>query len=146
MTNEHTTDNKQQTTRQEANFNALCDYIDGLNILQDKAKYYFDLPDFDEDTTATDLRDKLEDGNAFDIEIIYFGRAMEYLSENDNSLKESLSLAADMGYSPEDLSSEILASIHASEQSRRQWYEAEDKIDDFISDLDWDEPEEDEND
>ena len=44
-------------------------------------------------------------------EIIYYSSAMEYLSRNDNSLKESLEIADEMGYEARSLSSEILASI-----------------------------------
>ena len=45
-------------------------------------------------------------------EIIYYNRAIEYLSEHDWSLRESLSLANDFGFSCENLSSETLATIH----------------------------------
>ena len=45
-------------------------------------------------------------------DIIYYDRAIKYLSENDASLRESLELAHDLGYSLENLSSETLATIH----------------------------------
>jgi len=45
-------------------------------------------------------------------EIIYYNRAIKYLAENDSSLRESLSLANDLGYTLENLSSETLATIH----------------------------------
>jgi len=45
-------------------------------------------------------------------EIIYYHRAIKYLSENDASLRESLELAHDLGCSLENLSSETLATIH----------------------------------
>ena len=45
-------------------------------------------------------------------EIIYYNRAIKYLAENDSSLRESLSLANDLGYTVENLSSETLATIH----------------------------------
>ena len=45
-------------------------------------------------------------------EIIYYNRAIKYLAENDSSLRESLSLASDLGYTLENLSSETLATIH----------------------------------
>ena len=44
-------------------------------------------------------------------EVIYYSVAMEYLSEHDNSLQESLALADDMGYEPRNLNSELLATI-----------------------------------
>ena len=45
-------------------------------------------------------------------EIIYYNRAIKYLAENASSLRESLSLASDLGCTLENLSSETLATIH----------------------------------
>jgi len=45
-------------------------------------------------------------------EIIYYNRAMEYLSEHDFSLRESLAMADDFGMEVKNLSSETLATIH----------------------------------
>ena len=45
-------------------------------------------------------------------EIIYYNVAMEYLSEHDWTLRESLALAKDFGFEIENLSSETLATIH----------------------------------
>jgi len=45
-------------------------------------------------------------------DILYYNRAMEYLSENDWTLTESLQLAHEMGFSLENLNSETLATIH----------------------------------
>jgi len=44
-------------------------------------------------------------------EVIYYSNAMKYLIENDSSLRESMSLAADFGYSPKDINSELLATL-----------------------------------
>lgn len=44
-------------------------------------------------------------------EIIYYSVAMEFLRDNDNSLRESLEIAEEYGYSPKNLSSEILATL-----------------------------------
>lgn len=142
MINENTTDNKK--TQQKQNFDALCAFIDGLSILQEKAHYYFEPSYFDETTTASDLTDTLEACNAFDVEIIYYGRAMEYLSEHDASLTQSLTLAADMGYKPENINSELLATLLASENARSDWYDHQSEIDEFISEMDWNEPDENE--
>lgn len=48
----------------------------------------------------------------FESEIIYYSKAMNYLMENDCSLRESLDLCADMGYSLENINSEFLATVH----------------------------------
>jgi len=45
-------------------------------------------------------------------EIIYYSRALEYLSENDPSLVDSMALAHEMGYELSSLNSEILATLH----------------------------------
>lgn len=138
--------NTQATDKQKANFDDLCKFIDDMNILENSFSSYFDPTDIDETTTASEIGYKLEDGGAFNIEIIYYSRAMEYLSENDSSLTESLTLAADMGYSPTDINSELLATLLASENTRKDWYEAENEVQDFLDGLDWDEPDEDEED
>jgi hypothetical protein len=44
-------------------------------------------------------------------EIIYYSVAMEFLRDNDTSLKESLEIAEEFGYSPKNLSSEMLATL-----------------------------------
>ena len=48
----------------------------------------------------------------YEQEIIYYSKAMNYLIENDPSLRESLSIANEYGSSLESLSSETLASVH----------------------------------
>ena len=45
-------------------------------------------------------------------EIIYYGVAMNYLIDYDCSLDDSISSAMDMGYSLENINSEVLANIH----------------------------------
>lgn len=137
--------NTQATDKQQANFESLCAYIDDSGILENPFSSYFDPTDIDEMTTANGLGDKLEDAGAFNVEIIYYSNAMDYLSRNDPSLRESLELASDMGYEAKDLSSETLASIHASEQARRNWWDSANDIDDFLDGLNWDEPDEDED-
>jgi len=44
-------------------------------------------------------------------EIIYYSIAMDFLKDYDNSLRESLEVAEEFGYSPTNLSSEILATL-----------------------------------
>jgi hypothetical protein len=107
-------------------------------------KSEIDLPYFaDEDhQSADDLREAIEDGSGFDIEIIYYSRAIEYLRDNDASLKESLSIAAELGYTPDNLSSEILASLLASQNARTEFEEITSEIDDFFEELNAEEDEE----
>ena len=44
-------------------------------------------------------------------EIIYYSNAMKYLSENDNSLRESMEIADELGYKPKNINSELLATL-----------------------------------
>ena len=100
--------------------------------------------DVEQVTDFDSITEMIEESNGFDVEIIYYARAMEYLTENDDSLQESLKLADELGYSPGDLNSEILASLLASQNAREEWNELEDEITDFLDSLEEDEEEEDE--
>lgn len=51
-------------------------------------------------------------------ECIYYNNAMEYLSENDPSLRTSLELAHDMGCTLDTLNSETLATLLKQENVR----------------------------
>ena len=48
-------------------------------------------------------------------EIIYYANAIEYLSENDPSLNDSISLAIDMWYELKNINSELLANLLKSD-------------------------------
>jgi len=52
---------------------------------------------------------------------IYYSNAIDYLKENDSSLKESLEIAAEYNYTLENLSSETLASLLASKEERENF-------------------------
>ena len=128
--------NEIDTNKQTA-FNNLCKYVDGLGCLA--GSYLADLVDVDDFDTlggitdADGLENKITyNSNPFDEEIIYYSRALEYLSENDPSLRESLELAAGMGYGVGDLNSELLASILASEKNRKTWSSHRDEITEMI--------------
>lgn len=105
--------------------------IDILNCVDTESVNSFD-----------DLRDQIEDANGFDIGIIYYSRAIEYLSNNDPSLQESLSIADEMGYKPGDLNSEILASLLASQNARNELDDLEGEITEFFEELEEDGEEE----
>src|SRR5690625_421179 len=44
-------------------------------------------------------------------DVVYYSNAIKYLSENDPSLQISLGLAKDLGYSLENINSELLATL-----------------------------------
>lgn len=123
----------------ESNKNLVIDFLKGLNVDNLCVTDYVSLDDIDETTTFETLTELIEDNNGFDIEIIYYTRAIEYLSNNDASLKESLEIADELGYSAKDLSSEVLASLLASQNCRNEWQDLENEVESFLLDLEWEE-------
>ncbi len=94
-------------------------------LLKDYEGYYEISEEDIELMDAEDLIDKIEgqieENGGFNVEIVYNSNAMEYLSEHDPSLEDSLNLAMEFGYKIDDLNSEILASLLASEASRQKF-------------------------
>jgi hypothetical protein len=80
-----------------------------------------------------ELYDELQDVGFFNVEIIYYARAMEYLQTNDTSLSDSLEIAGEMGYRTEDLNSEILASLLASKKIQESFGGYYDEIEDILT-------------
>tara|TARA_R110000751_G_C13697451_1_gene473002 strand:- start:679 stop:1038 length:360 start_codon:yes stop_codon:yes gene_type:complete len=79
-----------------------------------------------------DLEIELNEHGAYNIEIIYYYNAIEYLKEHDASLYESMKIAEDFGYSPKDINSELLASLLASENAREEFYDLQNEIEEFL--------------
>ena len=77
----------------------------------------------------------IEENNGFDVDIIYFSNAIDFLAKNDPSLQGSLELASDYGFELRNLNSEILASLLASKIAREEFYQLEDEINDFFEEL-----------
>ena len=82
-----------------------------------------------------DLMELLRDDGAFNIDIIYYHKAMKYLQENDPSLTESLNIANELGYSinSSNLNSELLASLLASQKAEEELYEYETQINELLT-------------
>ena len=102
-------------------------WIENLNIVD------FIEHDFEYIRNADDLYEELESNDAFNIDIIYYSRAMTYLSENDFSLSESIEIAVQHGYSLENINSELLASLHASQKARDDFWRCKDDINEILS-------------
>lgn len=89
-----------------------------------------------EDINCELILDELDKIGELTIEVIYYWKAMEYLVQHDNSLRESLEIAKEHGFKIEQLSSEILAGLHKS-----QYYidhfrlEFEEQINDFFNEI-----------
>ena len=66
---------------------------------------------FDFEITESNLMELLEECINESSDVTYYSNAMKILSENDSSLRESLSIANDLGFSLDNLNSEVLASL-----------------------------------
>ena len=74
-------------------------------------KYIIDDQYLDEQVKFDDYDEAIE--YCYEQEIIYYSKAMDYLMENDASLKDSLAIATEYGIDdPSELNSEYLATIH----------------------------------
>ena len=74
-------------------------------------KYIIDDQYLDEQIKFDDYNEAIE--YCYEQEIIYYSKAMNYLIENDCSLRESMAIASEYGIDdPSELNSEYLASIH----------------------------------
>ena len=103
---------------------------------------YVDIDNIDPVNPFESIFEMIEESNGFDIEIFYYSNAMNYLSENDPSLQESLEIASDYGFDVQSLNSEILASLLASKLVRDEFNELESEINDFFEELEEEEEEE----
>ena len=96
---------------------------------------YIQIEDIDYSDAYQSIYEMIDDNGGFDIEIIYYSNAINYLKENDPSLRESLQIASEYGFSLEKLNSETLASLLASENARKEFYTLQDDINDFFAEL-----------
>lgn len=106
---------------------------------------YVDVENIDLENAFDSIEEMISDNNGFDVEIIYYSNAIEYLQENDPSLRDSLEIASEYGYDADKLNSEILASLLASQNSRNDFSELRDQIEEFFSELQEEEETEEEN-
>ena len=102
----------------------MRDTLQGLSIkhLDDDALDYLNCSDELGDYDSSQIWEELNDNGYFHEEIIYYSKAMDYLIEHDTSLSESIEIAAEMGFSLENLNSERLASLHASRKKEEDFY------------------------
>ena len=114
----------------------LSTEIDVLNFV--------DIDNIDHNNAFDSICQMIEDNNGFDIEIIYYSKAIAFLAEHDASLQESLEIASEYGYEANNLNSEVLASLLASKLVREEFQELESEINDFFAELNEEEEEEEE--
>ena len=121
-------------TKIEKFLSELNTEIDVLNLI--------DINYIDYNDAFNSIYEMINDNGGFNIDVIYYSNAINYLRENDPSLYESLSLASDMGYSLDNINSETLASLLASQNAREEFFELEEEINDFFLELEEEEEEE----
>jgi hypothetical protein len=93
---------------------------------------HIDMEDILKMSSYDELYDELDEQGFFLVDIIYFGKAIEYLQEYDPSLQHSLELASEMGYSPDALNSEILASILAGDKVLQSFCSFSDELEEIL--------------
>lgn len=91
--------------------------------------------DIDYENVFDSIYTAIDENNGFNIEIIYYSNAIEYLKLHDNSLMKSIEIALDFGYELKNINSELLASLLASQNSREQFYNYENEINNFFNTL-----------
>mgnify|MGYP001218777325 CR=1 FL=1 len=101
--------------------------IDVLNLI--------DIDNIDFNNAFNSIMEMIEDNSGFNVDVIYYSRAMDFLQKNDCSLMDSIALASEFGYSIEDLNSELLATLLYSSMIREEFCELEDEINEFFSEL-----------
>ena len=80
-----------------------------------------------------DFFDTLQGNGYFYSKVIYYHRAMIYLSENDASLSESLEIADELGYTVKDINSELLATLLMQQKETELFYEMRNDIEQIIN-------------
>ena len=113
---------------------AIFEFLNGLKT-EVCITDYVNIEDIDIENAFESIQETIEENGGFNIDVIYYSNAIKYLQENDPSLRESLEIASEYGYTLEDLSSEVLASLLASQNARSEFYELQSEIDDFFQDL-----------
>ena len=93
------------------------------------------LQNIDLENAFDSIYEAIEENNGFDIEIIYYSDAIQYLKENDPSLMESIEIAIDYGYELKNINSEFLASLLASQNSREQFNNYKNEINELFKNI-----------
>lgn len=107
----------------------IIEFLNELNTDLDLAYVYEDSISFDEFSERIDQMINETD-------VVYYSVAMDYLQENDNSLNESISIAVELGYSLENVNSELLATLLKQQNLREQFSELSDEIEVYFDEYD----------
>ena len=94
-----------------------------------------DIDNIDMSNPFDSICEMIEDNNGFDIDVIYYSNAIDYLRKYDPSLRKSLAIAYDMGFTADNLNSEVLASLLKTENVKNDFYSLKDDINNFFEEL-----------
>lgn len=117
----------QMTTKQLEKVLETIKELEKNYDFNDYVENYIDKDELKECEDVQDIVDLLEKANEdrkiTDTEVIYYSNAIEYLKQNDPSLREALEIAKEYGYwdNLDRLNSEILASMLASRNNLDDW-------------------------
>lgn len=123
----------------ESHYEKITQFFEENQLNYLNVNEYLNFDDFenlDFSNAFQDIFEILDDNNAFTIEIIYYSVAMDYLIKHDTSLTDSIELALEYGYKLEDLNSEILASLLATQITRDAFWGLEEDINNFFTNFD----------
>ena len=123
--------NQTRTEKIETFFAELDKQIE----LNDNIINYVDIDAIFKHDAFTSIYEMIEENNGFNCEVIYYSDAIRYLQENDPSLRESLEIAAELGYEVKNLNSEVLASLLKSQNVRDEFLYFRDEINEFFQEL-----------
>jgi hypothetical protein len=96
---------------------------------------YVNIEDIDFNDAFNSIIDTLSEEEAFNIDIIYYSNAIDYLQKNDASLRESIDIAIELGYELKNINSELLASLLCSQNVQNDFYSLETEINNFFNEL-----------
>lgn len=103
---------------------------------------YVNIQDIDTSDAFNSIYEMIQDNNGFDIDVIYYADAIEYLKQHDQSLSNSLEIAIEYGYTIENINSELLASLLKSQNVRNEFNDLRNEINTFFEELEEDTNEE----
>ena len=121
-------------TKNELIKNTLQDLT--LEYLGEDATEFLCSSDELEDYDTHQIYDELQDNGFFNVDVIYYSKAIEYLKNNDASLSESIDIATEYGFTLENINSETLASLHASrDRENKFWEDVQPELEKIINKL-----------
>ena len=113
--------------------------IKSIQSILNNTEYLQDV-DFDGET-ANEVIEYIEE-RIQEEEVIYYGKAIKFLSEEDDSLTESTELACGMGYTLDNVNSELLATILTQSRMNEELYKIKDAIEEVFDEFEEEEEEE----